>query len=527
MTSLRAKMRSVAVVAATAALLLTGCSAGAGDAGGSSEPLPDAEQNLTFIPSYGWSGTDISQYPLEIGVQMAISQTMESLISLDKEGKPQPKLAESWEWVDDTTLTFSLRKDVTFSDGTPFTSADVKGTLERYIAHEGPLKTVLAPIVEITADDDHTVTITTSSPTGTLLGVLSLIYIGQAQYSHPDVTIEADNEYWAMPVGTGPFVIKDYVANDHFSFERNEDYWGEKAKLKTLTMKQVTDVNGKITALANGEAHVVGDVPYDQVAQVTAMPDVTFEQQNSLNYYFLWFDNKNEYLQDQRVREAMWAALDLKTIQESLFGDTASVMESFCPVAAFGCVPPTDGMVEYDLDRAKKLLAEAGYKDGFTVDAIYSNANGAGFANMMQAFISAWAEVGITVEPKSLDAASWLSTFSTVNEDGTHAWDMDVQPNQTITGDADYTIYRLYNCTALRLGYCNEELDATTKQAQQSTDADERLELYQKAVDLMRADTPAIPLFEINVNVAMSSKVKGLEIPANEFIDFRTVYLTQ
>lgn len=526
MTSLRARLRSVAVVAVATALLLTGC-AGGGEEAGTGEPLPDDQQNLTYIPSYGWAGTDISQYPLEIGVQMAISQTMESLITLDEDGQPQPKLAESWEWVDDTTLVFNLRQDVTFSDGVAFTAADVKGSIERYIAQEGPLKTVLAPIAEITADDDQTVTIKTSAPTGTLLGVLSLVYIGQAQFSHADLSAQADNEYWAMPIGTGPFVIDDYVANDHFTFSRNEDYWGEKAKLKTLTMKQVTDVNGKITALSNGEAQIIGDVPYDQVAQVQSMSNVEFTQEDSLNYYFLWFDNQNEFLKDQRVREAMWAALDLKTIQESLFGDTASVMTSFCPTSAFGCVEPTDGMVEYDPERAKELLADAGYADGFTVDAIYSTANGAGFANMMQAFISAWGEVGITVEPKALDPATWLSTFSTVNEDGTHGWDMDVQPNQTITGDADYTIYRLYNCDAGRLGYCNPEFDEITLQAQQSTDPDERLELYQQAVDIMRADTPAIPLFSINVNVATASNVEGVTIPANEFIDFRTVYLTQ
>jgi peptide/nickel transport system substrate-binding protein len=103
---------------------------------------------------------------------------------------------------------------------------------------------------------------------------------------------------------------------------------------------------------------------------------------------------------------------------------------------------------------------------------------------------------------------------------------MDVQANQTITGDADYTIYRLYNCAAARLGYCNEEFDSVTQQAQQITDADERLKLYQQAVDIMRADTPAIPLFEINVNAAMASNVQGLVIPPNEFIDFSTVYLT-
>ncbi len=122
------------------------------------------------------------------------------------------------------------------------------------------------------------------------------------------------------------------MANDHFSYERNDNYWGEPAKLEDPDYyEQITDVNGKITALANGEAQVIGDVPFDQVAQVKDLEGVTFTQQSSLNYYFLWFDNENEFLQDQRVREAMWAALDLKTIQESLFGDTAAVMTSFLP----------------------------------------------------------------------------------------------------------------------------------------------------------------------------------------------------
>ncbi|WP_298862564.1 ABC transporter substrate-binding protein [uncultured Microbacterium sp.] len=527
MTSLRARMGAVAAMATIAALALVGCSGGGGGTGAASaKPLPDAQQNLTYIPAYGWSGSDISQAPLEIGINMAISQTLETVITLDKDNKPQPKLATSWEWTDPTTLVLKLRQGVKFTDGTPFTAADVKGSIERYIGWKAALATVLSSIDTVEATDDSTVTIKTKAPTGTLLGVLSLVRIGQAKYSHADTTIQADNDYWAKPIGTGPFIISDYVANDHFTFTRNDDYWGKKAKLKKLTMKQVTDVNGKITALSNGQAQVVGDVPNDQIEQVKAMNGVTFTQEKSLNYYFLWFDNKNEYLKDQRVREAMWSALDLPTIQKQLFGDTASVMDAYCPVSAFGCLPPAKGMPKYDPDRAKKLLAEAGYPDGFTVDAIFSNANGAGFANMMQAFISAWKAVGVTVEPRALDSASWLKVFGTVNPDGTHAWDMDVQANQTATGDADYTIYRLYNCTAARLGYCNEDFDKLTIQAQQSSDQDARLELYQKAADVLRADTPAIPLFEIKVNAAASSKVKGMVIPPNEFIDFSTVYLT-
>ncbi len=528
MTSLRARLRSVAAVATIAALALGGCSSGGGATGGATaEPLPDDQQKLVYIPSYGWAGSDISQSPLEIGISMAISQTLEALITLDKESKPQPKLADSWAWTDPTTLVFKLHPGVKFSDGQPLTAADVKGSIERYIGWGAALKTVLAPITSVTATDDLTVTIKTSAPTGTLLGVLSLVRIGQGKFSHSDTTIAADTAYWSKPIGTGPFMISDYVANDHFTFTRNDSYWGTKAKLKTLTMKQVTDVNGKITALANGEAQVVGDVPYDQIAQVKGMSNVQFTQQDSLNYYFLWFDNKNQYLKDQRVRQAMWQALDLPTIQQQLFGGTASVMTAYCPVAAFGCVAPSAGLPKYDPAGAKKLLADAGYASGFTVDVIYSTANGAGFANMMQAFISAWKAVGITVTPKALDPATWLKTFSTVNPDGTHGWNMDIQPNQTITGDADYTIYRLYNCTAARLGYCNKDLDKITTQAQQITDQDARLKLYQQAADIMAKDTPAVPLFEIKVNAATSSTVKGLVIPPNEFIDFSTVYLTQ
>ncbi|MFT4030766.1 MAG: ABC transporter substrate-binding protein, partial [Protaetiibacter sp.] len=192
MTSLRAKLGSIAALATIAALVLSGCSGG-GDVAASTEPLPDDEQNLTFIPGYGWAGSDISAAPLEIGINMAISQTLETLVSLDADSQPQPKLAESWEWTDDTTLVFHLREGVEFSDGTPFTSADVKGSLERYIGWGVALKSVLAPIQTIEATDDLTVTITTSAPSGTLVGVLSMVYIGKGEFSHSDTTIQADN----------------------------------------------------------------------------------------------------------------------------------------------------------------------------------------------------------------------------------------------------------------------------------------------------------------------------------------------
>jgi len=527
MTALRTRL-GVAAVAATAALVLAACSGGstpeqtatgsapAGEttsaapeepAGG---PLPDDQQNLVVATNYAVQAIDITKAPLEIGMNQVMSQVLQTLVNVEGQDVT-PELAESWDWTDDTTLVFHLRQGVTFSDGAAFTADDVVASLKRYIDQEQALKTVLATIASYEATDPMTVTVKTTAPYGPLVGVFGLIYIGQAAHA-------TDDAYWNAPIGTGPFVFDEFVANDHVSLSRNDAYWGTKATLKTLTFRLMTETAAKITALSTGEVQVLGDVPADQVETVKALPNITFQDADSISYYFIWFNNGKAPLDDVKVRQAMWEALDIPTILSTLYAGTAEPMTSFCPASAFGCVAPTQGLPKYDPDHAKQLLAEAGHPDGFTVDIIFNTSN-TDYPNLVQAMVGYWKAIGVTVDVRGEDSATWLADLNGKN------FFMDTQPNQTITGDADYTLNRLYSCAAARLGYCNPDLDAIMTQARESTDPAERQKLYQQTVDIMATDLPAIPLLSLKLNTAAASNVQGLTIPPNDFIDYSTVSL--
>ncbi len=523
MRSLQKKLGAAVIAAAITGLVLAGCSSGGTPIqSASGVALPYDQQNLTFVPDYAVEALDITQYPLEPGVQEIARQILEPLLKFGSNGTTlRPALATSWTWTAPTQLTFTLRKGVKFSDGQPFTSADVKGSFDRYISKKGALAPTFATITSYSAPDPHTFVINTKAPDGTLPGVLTLVLIGEGAHSHSTLSSE-DNAWWQKPVGTGPFVVSDYVPNDHIRLTRNDSYWGTKAKLKTLTVDLITDPNAKITALSNNQAQVVQDLTSDQITQIKGNSGVKITSTPSYTYYFVWFENSTAIpLTNPLVRKAMYEALDLPSIAKSLFGDTAKAMTSFCPSAAFGCVAPNGpALPSYNPKDAKALLAKAGYPNGFTIDMIW-NTSTAVVQQYAQPLIAAWKAIGVTVTPRAEDGTTWHADFNALK------WDMDTQATQDNTGDADYVLNRLYSCASKRLGYCDPSLDSVLTQAQQSTDSKARLALYQKAVNILAKDVPAIPLFETEANVAASTSVHGLVLPPNEYVDFSSVYLSK
>lgn len=494
----------IAAVLATLALVLPACSTTGG--GGSSGD----EQVLRFAPGLFPVSLDVQQFPAEEPVQTVAQQTLETLVEM-RNGKPEPLLAESWTNPDPRTWVFALRPAVSFSDGAALTAQDVKASVERLISLEGPLKPLFEGVT-IQATNDVTVTFRSARPLGTLASSLSLAFIGQAAKI-------GDAAYWQRPVGTGPFVVESFTPDDKVVLVRNDNYWGEKAKLSRLEVVNLPEVSARITALQTGEVQVLTTIPPDQVPSVSDSADITYSTGEGFTYYFNWFNQNRKPFEQVEVRQALWHAVNVKGIVTDLYGDGATVAQAPVTQAVFGA--PELQPYAYDPARAKQLLAKAGLPNGFKTTIHWPREGGPNIRALAQAMISDWAKVGVTVQPLEKERAQWLADFAELR------WDMNLQTNTTGTGDADFTLNRLYTCAAKRMGYCNPRLDSLLAQARASLDPEERTRLYAQASTIIWNDAVGIFPAELKNNAAVRKEVQGFVLPTNNRPEFASVSITQ
>jgi peptide/nickel transport system substrate-binding protein len=461
-----------------------------------SEPS-SGEQVLRYAPAMFPVSLDTHKYAGEEAVQTAIQQIMEPLVRVDG-GKIVPVLAASWENPDPNTWVFKLRPGVKFSDGTPFTAKDVVASYERHKKLDGPLVPLYSTVTSFAATDDQTVTVKTSKPLGTLLSSLTLLFIG------PAAKINTDG-FFNKPIGTGPFTVSSFKPDEKLELAANPTYWDGAPKLNKLEFVNIPEVAGRITGLENGEVDVLTQIPPDQVGSVKGSDQIKYETTPSWTYYFDWFNSNRKPFNDKRVRQAMWHALNLEGTVKDLFGDLASVAQA--PLAQGVIGAPKLSPYAYDPAKAKQLLTEAGYPNGFTTSMQWPLEGGPNIRALAQAMISDWAKIGVTVKPLEKERAQWLEDFGKLN------WDMNLQTNVTGTGDADYTLARLYVCTAKRNGYCNPALDKLLLEARSSVDQAARPKLYQQAGQTIWDDAVGIFPAELASNSAVRSSVQGFVMP--------------
>ena len=427
-------------------------------------------------------------------------------------GELVPRLALSWEATDDLTWTFTLRDGVTFHDGSPFTSADVKASLERVIAQEGPLAPLWEPVTAVETPDPLTVVIRTGSPLGTVPVSATLLYIA------PAAILESET-FASQPFGLGSFSLVSWEPDSEIRLEANPSFWAGAPGLQSLVFRDIPETAGRVTALETGEIDFTYGLPADQLPALRENDDLRIDTVSSYAYYFVWFNATREPFTNPLVRQAMAHALDVDTMVNDLLQGVAVRAQAPIPSTIFGFAPQTP--YAYDPELARSLLEQAGYPDGFTTTFQWNPGSGPQDRELALTMISNWAEIGVTVENLEKERAVWLEDLLALN------WDMNFQTNTVRTGDADFTLRRLYVSSANRTGYANPELDTILNDAAAASDPATREGLYAEACRIIWDDAVGIFPFELQENYISRNHVQGFVPAPNSIPSFETVTVTE
>ena len=398
----------------------------------------------------------------------------EGLVTQDENFEIQPLLAESWEQVDELTWQFTLNEGVTFHDGSGFDAEVVKANLDRVQdpAVASPRLSIFEMIDEVNVIDDYTVEIVTEYPFSPLLshlthdggGMISKEVIDEdyekaLQNSNSDYTVE---EYYELreegseefestadeisgdvgavvdqkPVGTNYAEFESRTPVERTVLKRFEDYWQEPMNLDTITFKIVTETGSRIAELETGDSHVITGFEPTNLERIEENPDTEPYTLYNIAMEFIGFNTQKEPLDDVRVRQAISHVVDREEIIEGIYSGTGRIPKGPIVEGLTGHDEDVEN-IEYDLEEAKRLMAEAGYEDGFDISIITNDA-----PERVDAAIylqEALEQINVTATVDQMEWGAYLEEAST----GDHDIFLLGWPNAT--GDPDQSLWPLFH----------------------------------------------------------------------------------
>ena len=493
----------------TAAILLAACAPVATDSGSqgaaeSAAPVATGPTGALRIATTTDIGAIEIPFAQERNAINAAWTMYDSLLWLNDDGKLEPALAESWETsADGLSYTFKLRQDVTFHDGTPFNADAVVFTQQTY---NQPEVVWVNEWQDVTVEkiDDFTVKLTTKEPNALFLRMVA----NRWAIISPTAYGKLGKEGFAQaPVGTGPFVFKEWVKGDHLTVTANPNYWRKGyPKVAEITFRAMPESATRVAAIQAGEIDLATRLNSDEASSFEGNADVSIVRYPVDRAYYVAFNNvttgKGTPIEDQRVRLAINMAINRQEIVDTLFGGFATLSTGMVGPGTLG----DDGgaPIPFDLEKAKSLLAEAGYPDGFDIgmacpDGAYANIN-----EVCQAIQGYLKDVGINVDLKIQEANAY--------------WDLEAKKELpplfvdgwSVTEGESYT--RLQGSLGADQTYAawsDPELQAKISSILTTLDDDKRAALYSEVQKTMRENPPFVYLYYVQTFEAVSSKVQN------------------
>jgi len=396
-------------------------------------------------------------------------------------------LATSWDMPDAQTVNFELRQGVYFSNGDRFTASDVAFTFERAI--ESPLTRALFEAIDyVEVIDDYNVTFHLNRPFVPILTQLTLV---QASIVSERAVREFGDDFQDNPVGTGPFVLEEIVLGDRTVVTRNENYWGQAPHMRQVTFRVIPEQAQRFIAVEVGDADIALMIAPTDVPRAETTPSVVLHRNLNFSYNYIGFNLAQGPTADQRVRHAITYALNLDSIVDNAFAGTGQLITS--PI-----VPMTQFAIEMEpfetnLDRARELLAEAGYPDGFSIN-FWSNAGNQTRADVGTMVQHQLRQVGIDVTTEIIEWGTYMERTAAAEHDMLIlAW--------VGTPDPDFHLNMLFHSRNLGLAgnvshIDNPEVDRLLDEARVELDVARRGELYAELQHLLRDIRPHIFLVQ-------------------------------
>ncbi|MFP4376910.1 MAG: glutathione ABC transporter substrate-binding protein [Spirochaetales bacterium] len=433
------------------------------------------------------------------------SQIFDTLVEFDSDMNLQPSLATSWEPVGDATWEFTLRDDVTFHDGSPFTAEAVAASLERVTDPDfGSQRLFLFEMIsEVEVVDDYTVRVTTEFPFAPLLAHLAHDAAGIIS---PSAIEEAGFEE-VEPIGTGPFMLQNWDPGNEVVIERNPNFWGDPPTSATVTYRVVPEESTRLALVERGDAHIAEILQPASMGRVEASQGMDLRLFDTLSLNYIGFNTEQEPFDDARVRRAVSQAINVESMIDGIVEGAGTPAIGPISEAVVGYHPTLEGLT-YDPDAARELLEEAGLEDGFST-TLWTNDNPTRVA-IAEIVQNNLAEVGIEVSIEVLEWGAYLSQTA----EGLH--DMFILGWVTVTGDADYGMYALlhssnHGAAGNRSFFASERADELLDRGRRETDPDARVELYHEVQEILVEEAPMLNLYHPQWMIAVGNGVENYD----------------
>ena len=481
--------------------LLAACS---GEEGSSSTTKKEDDRTLTIA-----MGTDMVTFDVHNHVNTSTEAIHVNMFNYlfkrdNATGEIVPDLAEGYEKIDDKTWEVKLKEGVTFHNGEALDSADVKFTLERVALDSTLLDHInYNSIKEVQIIDDLTFRIITNEPDPALLNRISRI----ASSILPSEYIEEEgmDHFLEQPVGTGPFKFSEWIRDDRVVLDVNEDYFdGKNEEWDEVVFRVIPENSTRVSELLTGGVDIATNMPPSEWERIEDNEGTHLSQGTSNRTMMIFLRSTEGYpTSDPKVREALDLAIDNKAITDNLLNGAGTPTITRVAPGNFGFAEDLYDTYNYDVEKAKKLLAEAGYPDGFEMTFHSPKGRYLQDAEIAEMVAGMWSAIGVKANVEFLE---W-SSFVELRNSGSNKDAFLLALGNSMFDAANALDWYNYERFKGQIDYHNEEVEALLAAAAQNMDPEERAEQYIEAQHLLAEDTAHIVLHQESINVGVSDTV--------------------